>query len=593
MSRKPPIGISLAEVNSELAKEWHPSKNGELTPFDVTTGSNKKIWWQCPVGKDHEWLSSVNSRANGGSGCPICANRMVVKSNCMATTHPELSAQWHPTKNEGINTKEVSATSHKKVWWKCPKGDDHEWKTALVNRANGQGCPVCSNNKIVRSNSLGVLNPELAKEWHSTKNGKLTPFDVGEGSGKKVWWKCAEGDDHQWLASLSKRSNGRGCPVCVGQKVVYSNSLANTHPDLLEEWHPTKNKSINPEEITAGSSKKSIWWICQKNEAHIWKAFPSERNRGRGCPYCTGRRVDVTNNLAENYPDVAMEWHPTKNGDLLPSQVVSGSGKNVWWQCPVGEDHEWKTTIDNRVRKGVGCPICSNYIIIESNSLGTKNPELAKEWHPTKNGDLTPFQVGEGSEKKVWWKCPKGEDHEWPATLTNRKKGKGCPYCTLTPQSRQELIITFELLTIFKGINPKGFKTRVNGKLWSIDTFIPSLNVGIEFDGAYWHKDKAQLDKVKTERIEDTGLNLIRVRQKPLERLFEDDVMAEKKFDGKQITNDILKQIVKDDGKYAYKLNKRTLDKIDKYLKLGGLQNEKVIDKYIDQILTEKAERKK
>ena len=69
--------------------------------------------------------------------------------------------------------------------------------------------------------------------------------------------------------------------------------------------------------------------------------------------------------------------------------------------------------------------------------------------------------------------------------------------------------------------------------------------------------------------------------------------MAEKKFDGKQITNDILKQIVKDDGKYAYKLNKRTLDKIDKYLKLERLQNEKGLDKYIDQILTEKAERKK
>ena len=69
--------------------------------------------------------------------------------------------------------------------------------------------------------------------------------------------------------------------------------------------------------------------------------------------------------------------------------------------------------------------------------------------------------------------------------------------------------------------------------------------------------------------------------------------MAEKKFDGKQITNDILKQIVKDNGKYAYTLDKRTLNKIDKYLSREGLQNEKGLDKYIDQILTEKAERKK
>ena len=69
--------------------------------------------------------------------------------------------------------------------------------------------------------------------------------------------------------------------------------------------------------------------------------------------------------------------------------------------------------------------------------------------------------------------------------------------------------------------------------------------------------------------------------------------MAEKKFDGKQITNDILKQIVKDNGKYRYTLDKRTLNKIDNYLSREGLQNEKGLDKYIDQILTEKAERKK
>tara|TARA_B110000285_G_scaffold180449_1_gene203483 strand:+ start:85 stop:225 length:141 start_codon:yes stop_codon:yes gene_type:complete len=46
MPRKPPSGKSLAEVNPELAEEWHPTKNGELTPFDVTKGSNKKVWWK-------------------------------------------------------------------------------------------------------------------------------------------------------------------------------------------------------------------------------------------------------------------------------------------------------------------------------------------------------------------------------------------------------------------------------------------------------------------------------------------------------------------------------------------------------------------
>ncbi|MGD0170140.1 MAG: zinc-ribbon domain-containing protein, partial [Smithella sp.] len=44
------------------------------------------------------------------------------------------------------------------------------------------------------------------------------------------------------------------------------------------------------------------------------------------------------------------------------------------------------------------------------------NPVLAREWHPTKNGSLTPSDVSVGSNRKVWWLCSKG--HAWPATVS-------------------------------------------------------------------------------------------------------------------------------------------------------------------------------
>ena len=64
----------------------------------------------------------------------------------------------------------------------------------------------------------------------------------------------------------------------------------------------------------------------------------------------------------------------------------------------------------------------------QENILAIKNPQLASEWHPTKNENLTPNDVGIGSKKKVWWlgKC----DHEWAATISSRNKGNGCPYCS-------------------------------------------------------------------------------------------------------------------------------------------------------------------
>jgi len=41
--RKPKPGQSLAEVNPELAKQWHPTKNGAFTAYDVTAGGTVRI----------------------------------------------------------------------------------------------------------------------------------------------------------------------------------------------------------------------------------------------------------------------------------------------------------------------------------------------------------------------------------------------------------------------------------------------------------------------------------------------------------------------------------------------------------------------
>ena len=50
---------SLAETHPEVAKQWHPTKNGDLTPHEFTSGSNKKFWWKCPKGDDHEWMTAM------------------------------------------------------------------------------------------------------------------------------------------------------------------------------------------------------------------------------------------------------------------------------------------------------------------------------------------------------------------------------------------------------------------------------------------------------------------------------------------------------------------------------------------------------
>ena len=39
--------------------------------------------------------------------------------------------------------------------------------------------------------------------------------------------------------------------------------------------------------------------------------------------------------LAETHPEVAKQWHPTKNDNLLPEDIPHKVNYRLWWQCVV------------------------------------------------------------------------------------------------------------------------------------------------------------------------------------------------------------------------------------------------------------------
>ena len=149
-------------------------------------------------------------------------------------------------------------------------------------------------------------------------------------------------------------------------------------------------------------------------------------------------------NLTVLHPELAREWHLTKNGSLNPSNFSPGSSKKIVWKCKKC-GHEWKTKISHRARthrnksEGSKCPICVQEsrskkllqtILKKRGSLAETNPNLTKEWHPTKNGNLTPFMVTYANHKKIWWKCTQDSKHEWQSQINNRTiRGDGCKEC--------------------------------------------------------------------------------------------------------------------------------------------------------------------
>ena len=521
------VRMTLAEV-PDLASQWHPARNRDLTPSRVMSQSNMRVWWQC--GQGHDYEAVVANRVVLGRGCPYCARKRAGYGNDLASEFPDIAAEWHSDRNGALTPAQVLAGSGRKVWWQCPAGHDYE---ATVNKRVGgsTGCPFCAGRRAGHGNDLATLHPAVAAEWHRDRNGALTPSQVVPGSGRKVWWQCPAGHDYD-MAVFRRARQGIRCPYCFGRRAGQGNDLATLNPDIAGQWHPTRNAMLTPADVRP-MSNRTVWWRC--DQGHDYEAMVCNRvGNGDGCPYCSGQRVGYGNDLSRLFPAVASEWHPTCNGTLRPGDVRPKSHRSVWWRCSRC-DHQWQAVISSRT-SGKGCPACG----VERNSaarrqpaagrsLADEHPDLAAEWHPGLNGARTPDAVNSGSSDRAWWKCHYG--HTWNAIISNRTKrqgGSNCPHCCLATTSKMEIRIFAELQHVLAGyLGPIEHNPRLPalpGRKLAVDMSLG--DVIIEFDSAYWHADGLLRDAAKTARLVAAGYRVIRIRESPLSRLTDHDVLV-------------------------------------------------------------------
>jgi hypothetical protein len=574
---------SLATLFPEIAAQWHPTLNGDMTPDQVIARSSKKYWFICPEGPDHEWATALSNRTSKGTGCPYCSHKRLSITNSLTTLFPEIAAQWHPTMNSDLTPDWVIAGSDKKYWFICPEGPDHEWDANLASRTGqGIGCPCCSHHKVSVTNSLATLFPEIAAQWHPTLNGDMTPDRVLAQSNRKYWFICPEGPDHEWLAIVNNRTAKKsGCPCCHGFKPSVTNSLASLFPAVAAQWHPSLNGELTPDQVVSGSNKK-YWFKCAEGPDHEWIASLHDRTgAGTGCPCCANLQLSVTNSLAMLFPEIAAQWHPTLNGDLTPDQVVSGTPKKYWFICPEGPDHEWDANLASRTGQGIGCPCCSHHKVSVTNSLATRFPEIAAQWHPTLNGDLTPDKIVAGTPRKFWWLCSDNPEHEWAASSSNRIgfSKTGCPYCDLKPRSREEIRLAFELSVLFE-FDIDDHKITVGTDIYDCDIVIRDNQLIVEYDGKFYHRDRGEQDLKKTNALKAAGWNVIRVRERPLPDISQLDVSIPNHAKPKSVTDSVLLKI-------RDSLNIQ-IDGLSSYLEQTEPQNQKAAERYIRRLLASK-----
>lgn len=443
---------SLAEIHPELTKQWHPTKNGNLKPEDVTYGCTKKVWWFLPYdvpedypiehlrGKhfDFEWPAVISSRARG-TGCPFLSNHAVwVGFNDLATTHPDLAKEWHPTKNGNLKPTNVTAGYKEKVMWFLPydvpadypvkhlrgKHFDFEWPATVTNRTRDRGCPFVAGKAVWQGfNDLKSNRPDVADEWDYEKNGNLRPEEFTLHSGKRVGWKCAV-CGHRWPASIDSRTredNPRGCPKCskyqrtsFPEQAIYY-YIKKHFPDAvngyseifegsmeLDIYIPSVNMGIEYDgarwhRSSAYEKEKRKYDICRKNGIRLIRIVESEEQYERQCADCY---------------------------ILLHQNEIDGAIIHLL-SLLTGNSCFYINTKEDRL------DILSSYKNkIPDNSLSAKYPKIAKEWDYEQNGGLSPDNIAGRSREEVSWKCEKG--HTWKAMICNRtrKNDTGCPYCS-------------------------------------------------------------------------------------------------------------------------------------------------------------------
>lgn len=467
--QKPTADRNFSAKFPELVKEWDFKKNGNIRPEDCSPRSQNNVWWKCEKG--HPWQATICNRTRKWkSTCPICANRRLGTDNSLAQVRPDLAREWHPDKNVPLTPNDVMAGGGKKIWWVCKHG--HEWQTTIGLRVfSGTGCPKCalqtSRIEIAVYSELVALFTDAV--WREKIAGYECDIHLKEnGIGIEI-------DGVYWHSRKPEQELKKS-------KAFESEGL------LLFRLRENGLQPLSDRDVAFKFSDKEFLVVSRLISSLLKHANLGDSQRLKLQNYIEGRGLinekfyrelvshlpapPLNQSLAAKKPEIAAEWAYDLNAPLSPEHFRSKSNKNVSWRCPKG--HIWKTSINNRVGQNTGCPVCpgkSTRIVTDENNFAKVFPELAREWHPIKNGNLRPKDIRPKSNQKIWWQCSKG--HEWPARVNSRAKGSGCPYCYGRFATKENNLASKypDLLEEWdremnKGLNPSDFTPHVGKKVW-------------------------------------------------------------------------------------------------------------------------------
>lgn len=350
---------NLVTEYPNIAKQWNYIKNGSLTPLNISPKSNQKVWWTCEYNPNYIWMDRICNRTALNRKCNICSRKFTISFPARVIYY-YLSLYFNDCQMEykisGNYIVDICIPSYKIIieydgWYYHSNGEskNRENKKDIFLKERDFKVIRIKENKEKMDEIIykeNIIEYHLEEEYKNLNElVKKVLVIVGKITNNNIKQNIDFKRDYQKIEDLYYHMRK-------------SNSLAVKYPDLLAEW--SKNNDELPDTVNTSSQHK-VKWVCPKCSREYEASVYNRIRNKSACPYCSNRKVCETNSLANNFPEIAKEWNYEKNGDLLPENVIKGSGKKVWWKCEYG--HEWQTAVYSRTgTKKTKCPICrKNY----------------------------------------------------------------------------------------------------------------------------------------------------------------------------------------------------------------------------------------
>ncbi|GAA4740598.1 zinc-ribbon domain-containing protein [Modestobacter marinus] len=397
----------------------------------------------------------------------------------------------------------------------------------------GFGC-ICSRNTRSRHPTDAPVEKvplmesglEALAWWDHDANDERALSTVSVRATRSAHWRCPD-CDHRFPAKVSVMAERPSCPACselAAAKLQEENELAKATPvadvsELLSAW----DDEANPRLVMVGDGGHYRFRCPRGHRPRL----SVTRFHSAGCPHCAAAATRAKPQwLADVLPELAEQWHPTRNGKYTPHNVRWDSTRKVRWRADCC-GHEWPATVRDRDKyQRQRCPRCRTIL----GSLAWCDPGLAAEWSPA--NPVSAWQVRPHANPNFTpeWVCATNTDHVWSMSLSSRSNGAECPECRPTGKSRVELEHHAAAEEVFGNarsnalLRDAAFTAR---QAWTVDVLVTTdgRSVAIEYDGAYWHAAPAKVlvDTAKSRDLLAAGYHVVRLREDDLSPLAIDD----------------------------------------------------------------------